>query len=564
VSPISFRTRACRISRSSSESGGIEENADAVLFPTSTCCDEQDKGDGRVTLDLHQVQHSIRTFGRELELHPLASWRSWERLVDPSEPDEDRLDPERFGQGDSIRALQDHKTIVIWGGSRSGKTAAMMAALIALMLGSDHPDAVAFWHLNRCDPARFPTGPGKVWLTALTNEASLQYHRKPVIALLPRTGPEHPLSEVRGQPWHAWNLDGRGPARVEVMVPGHSNPALLAFKSDTGEDGAKGDDCRAILHDEEPENPEFFDEAEKRLWREDGWQILCNAPTKKAGKRWGYKRFVEQRQPRCWVGWLWVKDNPHVSQNRVKLQAGRADADARTKGKFYDAEGTVFPWSPSRHVVDGLAALIPPRWPRHRAIDWGFRDPFCCLWMTYSRGPIQVPDGRVLADGSILVYRERYVAEVTVPAHADAIHAIEGWVRSDGGVWLRGASTEHVVGGWADTEAPGNIAAFNEAGLVTYETTDKRREAGIALLQQLLEGDSAGPRFFVDASCVHLIEQIPAAVYTDKTRETIQRGADHALDPARYGAMGLMELNTASASTRTINDGLRRLFSRRR
>ena len=79
-----------------------------------------------MTLDLHHVQNQIRAFRRELDLHPLASFRCWERV--PVEGEE--VDPERFSQIDTVRALQDHKTVVVWGGSRSAHSCLCRTAML--------------------------------------------------------------------------------------------------------------------------------------------------------------------------------------------------------------------------------------------------------------------------------------------------------------------------------------------------------------------------------------------------------------------------------------------------
>lgn len=479
-------------------------------------------GLGRIAANLEADERSC----------PLGYWRAWHSA--------------RTSQRSAIQALQHHKTVVVFGGNRSGKTAGMRAAAVALALGSDHPDARRFWLVNECDPDRFPKGPGQVWIVGLTSNASLQYHRRQVIALLPTRGPAHKLAKG-GKCWHGWKLNAPGEARIDVMVPGYSEPARIVFKSDDqGEDGAKGDSCRAILHDEEGKTSEFWEEAEKRLWDQDGWQMLANTPTR--GKRWGYKRFIQQRRPRTWVGRLYSHDNPHTEKERLKeLEEGDPETVAmRTRGEFISLTGSIYrEWDPSRHVVDGLARLIPADWPRYRAIDFGFRDPFCCLWLAYAKAPLQLPDGRIQSDGSVLAYREHYQAEWTLGQHATRIRELEGW-EWDGKLWKRTERTERVSMGWADTEAPGLITSLNAEYNLPTTGAFKQWKPGIEVVQRLIHNNL----LLIDGSCTNLLREIPEYQWLEEGRkEAPQRSDDHALDPLRYGAYGIMLVHRPASLT---------------
>jgi hypothetical protein len=65
-------------------------------------------------------------------------------------------------------------------------------------------------------------------------------------------------------------------------------------------------------------------------------------------------------------------------------------------GLWVAAEGMYFEdWDPDVHVCKGIRPA--PDWPRWFAVDYGFADPFCCLWFA-----------RVPKDGTIYVYRELY------------------------------------------------------------------------------------------------------------------------------------------------------------
>lgn len=488
-------------------------------------------------LGLEGLGDIARDLEQDAKLHPLAYFRAWHSP--------------RTSQRAVMQALQHNRTVIAYGGNRSGKTAGLRAVLVALVLGSDHPDAQRFWLLNGCDPDCFPTGPGQGWIVGLTNNASIQYHRRQIIDLLPVEGPTHRLSKQK-RCWHGWKIDAPAEARIDIMVPGYSSPARIVFKTDdAGEDGAKGDSCRGILHDEEGLTPEFWDEAEKRLWDEDGWQMLANTPTR--GKTWSYQRFVKARPPRTWSSRIHSEDNPHTEKQRLEeLKQGDPDTVAmRTRGEHISPTGAVYKlWDPGRYVLDGLAALIPPDWPRYRAIDFGFRDPFCCLWLSYCRAPLRLHDGRVQADGSVLVYREHYRAEWTLGQHAQRIRELEGWARNpkaEGAPWLRDEHTERITLGWADTEAPGLITSLNAEYNLPTTGAFKAIVTGIELVNRLLHMDM----LLIDGSCENIIREIPDYQWQDPDKKEMPiRTSDHALDPLRYGCWGVISMHRPASLVR--------------
>lgn len=81
-------------------------------------------------------------------------------------------------------------------------------------------------------------------------------------------------------------------------------------------------------------------------------------------------------------------------------------------GLWTQAEGAVYPeYSSEVHIVDPFE--IPETWRRFRAVDFGFRNPFVCLWFAVD------PDGR------LYVYREIYKTRRTVSEHARHIKQLE-------------------------------------------------------------------------------------------------------------------------------------------
>lgn len=84
-------------------------------------------------------------------------------------------------------------------------------------------------------------------------------------------------------------------------------------------------------------------------------------------------------------------------------------------GLWVAAEGTVYEesWDRARNVVDRYP--IPRDWPRFLSIDFGFTNPFVCLW------------GALDPDGRIVIYRQIYKTKTLVEDHARTIAIASGW-----------------------------------------------------------------------------------------------------------------------------------------
>lgn len=69
-------------------------------------------------------------------------------------------------------------------------------------------------------------------------------------------------------------------------------------------------------------------------------------------------------------------------------------------GRWVSAEGAVYAFDAALHLIDPFP--IPREWPRYRAIDFGFVNPFVCLWGAHD------------SDRRLYLYREIYVTGRTV------------------------------------------------------------------------------------------------------------------------------------------------------
>lgn len=111
---------------------------------------------------------------------------------------------------------------------------------------------------------------------------------------------------------------------------------------------------------------------------------------------------------------------PPGYHERLESLRGTVYYDRLVLGKWARAEGSVFPmFEVPRHVIAKPASWAkwggypPPTWPRYRGIDFGFRNPFVCLWVAES------------PEGVRYVYRQWAATETLVEDHAKRIVAFE-------------------------------------------------------------------------------------------------------------------------------------------
>jgi len=457
---------------------------------------------------------------------PLAAWNAWHR----PKP--------RTSQRALLQAMAKSKTgrtVIALGGNRSGKTEWLRAALVALVMGSDHPDAIAFWERNGVDPGAFPKGPGRGYMVARTSDDSLRYHRNQIHRLLPS-------GRVT---W--WNRNGRGEARLHLDVPGYEYPAEIWFKSEVqGDEAMQGDSCRVICHDEEGDTAKVWDEASVRLWDQGGWHLMANTPVK--GLTWVYDRFVEATPEDVSVHWIHSLDNPFLPQAEAKkLEENEALAAARLRGEFVTLKGRVWPgFKRSVHVVDDYE--IPVAWPRFRAWDFGTRNPTAVLW------------GALTPDDQLVVYREHYQAGWTLSQHVNRVRIAEGWVWAetgedeedrleppekpeDGAEDWEGAESIELT--WADQEDPQQLMQLNTDHDMDAQPAMKSVRAGIDCVAERFRVNeiSGKPALVILKSCINTIRELDTYVWADstggRTPDKVLKKNDHTCDCVRYLAMGV-------------------------
>lgn len=196
-------------------------------------------------------------------------------------------------------------------------------------------------------------------------------------------------------------------------------------------------------------------------------------------------------------------------------------------GQWVGAEGVVYEFVSAIHVIPRFE--IPNSWQRIRACDFGYTNPFCCLWIAL--------DG----DGRMYIYRQLYMTQRTVRVHAAQIkkHSIG----------------ERYTVTVADHDAE-DRATLHENGIQTI-AAQKAITVGIEKVQERLKVQGDGrPRLFVledsllevDADLkeryhpICIEDEFTVYAYPDgkdgkPVKEEPVKMYDHALDTLRYAVM---------------------------
>lgn len=212
-------------------------------------------------------------------------------------------------------------------------------------------------------------------------------------------------------------------------------------------------------------------------------------------------------------------------------------------GLWVSAEGAIYEeWDSGVHVVDPFD--IPRHWLRYRVVDFGYTNPFVCLWIA------------VDPDGCMYVYREIYMSGRLVEDHAKDI--------------LRYSEGEKMATTVRDHDAEDG-ATLERHGIPTT-AAHKDVTTGIQAVQSRLRLQPNGKRrvyFFRNAlvetdqslvvkkkpTCT--IEEFGGYVWNDKVKkeEPVKRD-DHGMDTLRYGVMYLDNPNTGGGAKQIRATGI--------
>ncbi len=201
---------------------------------------------------------------------------------------------------------------------------------------------------------------------------------------------------------------------------------------------------------------------------------------------WIYQRFFVEKPAGCKVVVANTNDNPHLPPDYIaRLETFTGPFYERfVLGRWVGLEGLVYDnFDPLRHIIDPFP--LDPAWRRWRAVDFGYQNPFVCLWACEIGPDAPAPEG------ALVIYREIYHTRRRVAEHGAHIARL-----SEG---------ERILATFADHDAAGRA----ELGAQGVPTTPANKDllTGLQTVRAWLGEDNQLPRlyFFRDA----LVERDP-------------------------------------------------------
>jgi PBSX family phage terminase large subunit len=200
--------------------------------------------------------------------------------------------------------------------------------------------------------------------------------------------------------------------------------------------------------------------------------------------------------------------------------------EVRTIGKFTSLQGAVFKeFRRHIHVIDWdqfhaitKKRFIPRDWKKLRGIDFGFNNPFCCLWVAKDH------------DGVYYVYDEHYRGQAALADHAADIQRRD-W--DDSQPWYGNTYADH------DKQ---DQFELRKLGIPTVSAR-KSINPGVELLRSLmLVGKNNKPKLYILKNCENLIKEIPGYRWAERRSTPNSKSPkdepvdvdNHAIDALRY------------------------------
>jgi phage terminase large subunit len=327
-----------------------------------------------------------------------------------------------------------------------------------------------------------------------------------------------PASEIRGDPiWLKSSLEI--PVQINLV-----NGNTIEFKAgNQGRTSFEGRAIDAIYQDEQikRDSEGIFTEIQARL--EKPGSFFAGSMTPIQPQLWLSDR-IEEGRPHDGIYYANLNDNRrsrggHVADERVDMMIAEwapEVQETRIKGYFASFIGAVYKSFNRRyHVCQPFD--IPKDWPRYRIIDWGFNNPFACLWM--ARSP----------DKIWYVYAEHYKAQQTLAYHAECIKKISG--------------RERYRVTWADHDAQDRFE-FKKLGIPTMPAK-KDVHLGVEAVQAALKVQGNGKsRLQIFETCKHTRKEMSSYKWAEGTETRDAKDMplelnDHTCDCVRYGIYGV-------------------------
>jgi len=326
-----------------------------------------------------------------------------------------------------------------------------------------------------------------------------------------------PTSQIHLVSWH--NKADEIPAELRLV-----NGNRIEFKAyEQGRKAFEGRAIDAFYGDEQckSESEEIWTEIQARLMDKNGFSAQSMTPI--IPQIWLEER-IEVLPETDEVFYADLNENRkssggHIDDREIDELIAQWPAEiqeVRIRGHFAAFAGAVYKtFNRAVHVIEPFE--IPQDWLRYRAIDWGFNNPFACLWL--ARDP----------DRRWYVYAEFYQARETLAYHAGRIKRISG--------------KEKYRVTWADHDAQ-ERHEFKTLGIATVPAK-KDVHLGIEAVQAALKVQGDGkPRLFIFKTCRNTVKEMTGYKWAEGTegreaRDEPLQVNDHTCDCLRYAIYGV-------------------------
>jgi len=195
-----------------------------------------------------------------------------------------------------------------------------------------------------------------------------------------------------------------------------------------------------------------------------------------------------------------------IAQWPVETQA------TRIAGDFASFYGAVFKtYNRSTHMIDPFR--IPKEWRKYRSFDFGFTNPFVCLWLAKDK------------DENWYIYREYYQAQTGIHEHIRNVKLLS-----------KGEFYEKNI---ADPEGAEPRSELRKAGIKTVCARNDINP-GVEFVQSKFKVKEDGkPSLFIFKTCRNTLREIPGYHYakgsnTKNPSDIPVQKNDHAIDALRY------------------------------
>lgn len=254
----------------------------------------------------------------------------------------------------------------------------------------------------------------------------------------------------------------------------------------------------------------------------EGWALFITTPN---GYNWIYDLWKRGKDPDH-SEWSSLKspswENPHLSLKDI--DEARRTMSAEVFMQEYGADFTISSgrvykeFDEAIHIVPANELFIHPDWSRFRSIDFGYENPFVCLYFAVD------PEDRVI------LYDEYYERHRTVEQHANFLNKKEniGFPTERSG----SGNFEYTT---CDPSGASARATLLENGIPTLAVRSGVLQGLEAVREQLKVRADGKPGFYASSRCIETIKEFNLYSYPESSiSEEPVKEHDHAMDSIRY------------------------------